>query len=354
MSVYSLEGLPGSGKTLYIITKIIAPILTAKDMSGRWTPSHIYHNIEGLKPAVLCAILGVPETHEKYLHQMQEITDETTGETWDEKTVCRYFYCRPFSRHYVGKDTDGNNKYSYEIYPENTVFILDETQNYFNSRDFKSDYSREVIDYISRHRHYLHTIWWITQSVDSVDITFRRQTEQVLVLRRLENWGSKNSAQVQYYQGWDSRTLNPYMKKTFSYDTKFFQTYNSYVNGLQGAKERRYSHNVFLNSKGLRIVGIILLIVIAFGFYQYKKNGNTFLPMANKKQNVAPAPAPQQATGFTPAVGGAGVSSSSVITYPTDTIFYKSSYILDGKTFYILPSGATVQHKGGKYYEKSI
>lgn len=356
MSMYCLEGLPGSGKTLYAIEKIIAPLLSAKDMAGRWTPTHIYHNIEGLKPFLLCARLGVPETHEQYLHYIDEdIVNPDTGEVWTGTQRVRYFYCKPFTRQFVGYEDDEHKikKYSYEYYPANSVFIIDETQNYFNSRDFKSEYSYEVVKYATKHRHYLHTIWWLTQSVDSVDITFRRQTEQVLVLRRLENWAffdSSSKTQVQYYQGWDARTLAPFMKKTFAYDSRFFGTYDSYVPTDGTTNERRLKANVFLNNKGLRIVGIIILIMVILIIYNYKKNGNSLMPMPQSMVHTTTT-APPKSTGLAPDLGGAVVSEQNSRTEECK-VQYKHFFVWQGQVMAVLPDGSAEPKIAGCEYEK--
>ena len=61
--------------------------------------------------------------------------------------------------------------------------IIDEIQNYYSNRDFATTYSKRVIDYITKNRHYGWTLVWMSQSVEAVDVTFRRNTGASLVSR---------------------------------------------------------------------------------------------------------------------------------------------------------------------------
>ena len=85
----------------------------------------------------------------------------------------------------------------YEKIPKKqALLVIDEAQNYFSARDFKEKFSSDLIPYLSRHRHYGHTVVWITQQREAVDITFRRQTQYMYRLERLENFGLKNSSRL--------------------------------------------------------------------------------------------------------------------------------------------------------------
>lgn len=340
MSVYALEGLPGSGKSLYVVSEIITPLLKARDINGRFCPTHIYHNLEGLNSALLLARIGVPEVYERFIHYLGAVSwesvDESTGEVKEhsvtEKERVRYFYLEPKTG---------------EIVQEGAVFIIDEAQNFFNSRDFKDDYSRQVIDYMTRHRHYNHTIWWCTQNTESVDITFRRLTEQVLVLRRLENWGSRNSSQVQYFQGWDNRSgLAPFMKKKFQYNSLYFGTYSSYVPSAAEIKERRLVNNVWLNNKPLMAVVILFvlaLLLIPFALYNTKKVFDRRSDKISSPHSTTPQPPPTQAEGFSPAAGGGGDS--------TGVTCIESEYTIKGIN-YVVVNGKSFLKDSGVFYEK--
>ena len=71
-----------------------------------------------------------------------------------------------------------------------SLVIIDEVQNYYSNRDFATQYSKACIDFITKNRHYGWTLWWMSQSVESVDVTFRRNTQYVYFLERKEILGA--------------------------------------------------------------------------------------------------------------------------------------------------------------------
>jgi len=328
MACYGIEGLPGSGKSLYAISRIIPPFLSARDKFGHPTPCHIYTNIAGLRPEVLCAVLGIDDFYcTQYVHMI------------DGTDALRYFY----------KDENG------EYRPEGSIFVLDEIQNAFGARDFKSQWSADVIPYLSQHRHYKHTIFWMTQSIDSVDITFRRQTDYVWVLEKLENFGRKNSVVIKKYEGWQVRVVEPYAKETYTYDKKFFPCYESYNSKmLAGDKEVRVSTNVFTSSKGLRIVAVLMVIAIVLIIY------NVFHPMSlttlhgHKKETAlisSSSSSPALARGLAPALAGQTYDEEGG-ELGVDVPCIKNTYRFNGKQYVILTDGTSVLFQDGMDYQK--
>lgn len=352
MSVYGIEGKPGAGKTLYVISEVIANFISARNSRGQFTPVHIYHNIEGLSPEILCSILDLPsEFCSTYFHKLGEVVTET-GEIKEDIRLVRYFYYVPESIQW-GFKMDGKNRVETveagEIIPEQSLVIIDETQNYFGARNFKEQYSDDVIKYLSRHRHYKHTIFWLTQSLESVDVTFRRQTEQVLKIRRLEMYGMKNSSTVEKYEGWQCDNIEPYAKKRFSYPSKFFPCYRSYQAGTDdNVKEVRLTSNIFLSNKPLMAVLILLVLALIFVFIM----GNPLdaITGAGKKhtvtaETVTTPPAPASSKGFSPPEGEGRESL-------LDTVFFTSSFVSEGKQYFIV-NGQTQLIQGGKIYVKA-
>ena len=83
------------------------------------------------------------------------------------------------------------NFYS-KIPHKETLLIIDEAQNYFSARDFQ----RKVFFWLDSLYHvighYGHTVVWITQATGSRRYYgFRRQTQYMYRLERLENFGLK-------------------------------------------------------------------------------------------------------------------------------------------------------------------
>lgn len=351
MSVYAIEGRPGSGKTLYVISEIIAHFVSARNSRGQFTPVHIYHNIEGLSPEILCSILDLPsEFCSTYFHKLGQVITET-GEEKEDLRLLRYFYYLPDSIKW-GFRMDGNKKIetveSADVLPEQSLIILDETQNIFGARDFKSQYSDDVIKYLSRHRHYKHTIFWLTQSLDSVDVTFRRQTEQVLKIRRLELYGMKNSSMVEKYEGWQCDNIAPYAKKRFAYPAKFFPCYRSYQAGTDdNTKEVRLTSNIFLSHKPLMIVLVLLLLIVGFLIFAPSPLDNLATLEKNKLVETPVSPAPVPSKGFSPGEGEQG----KIDTIPE--VCFTSSYVMAGEV-YLIVNGKPQKQKGGiKYVECS-
>lgn len=329
MACYGIEGLPGSGKSLYAISRIIPPFLSSRDKFGHPTPCHIYTNIAGLRPEVLCAVLGIDDFYcTQYVH-MLEGTD-----------ALRYFY----------KDENG------EYRPEGSIFVLDEIQNAFGARDFKSQWSADVIPYLSQHRHYKHTIFWMTQNIDSVDITFRRQTDYVWVLEKLENFGRKNSVVIKKYEGWQVRVVEPYAKETYTYDKKFFPCYESYNSKMMaGDKEVRMSTNVFTSSKGLRVVAAIMVIALCAIIYNVFISPHHYKVFDNAKSVVPKTSAqpPALARGLAPALAGTKVDDSEDSEFSEESdLCAKNTYRFNGKQYVILQDGSAVVVADGKKYSK--
>ncbi len=240
MGVYAVCGVPGSGKTLYLLKKFLIPAL----QSGR----NVYTNIEGLNIDRMAEIFEFDGmSANRLVHRLNSDEDP-------EKDVerIRYFY--------VDKDTG-------EQRPDNSIFIIDEAQNYFGSRDFKENFSNDLIKYITRHRHYGHDVVWATQVLESVDISFRRNTAITYALRRMEHLGAKNSSFVYVFDRCELEKKH-LSRQVFSFDKQYFACYDSYV--AQNVTEKRKSYNVLLHSP------FVWLTLIVFGVAAYNLIGGSF------------------------------------------------------------------------------
>lgn len=325
MAVYGIEGTPGSGKTLYAISSFIAPFLQRRNHKGLYIPQHIFHNIEGLQPEILCNVLDLPSAFcSSYIHKIGQTIDEN-GEVKENADAVRYFY----------KDL-----------PDGAVVIIDEAQNYFGSRDFKLQHSTDLIPYLSRHRHYKHTVVWLTQHIESVDITFRRQTQYIYRLERLENYGFKNSSIVKMYEGWTVQGVPPYAKKTFKFPSKFFPTYKSYETVDEDVKEYRRVNNIFTSHKGLMAVAVLVIIMIIILIVKGSPMSaitkiSTERVKAEKVETVDPV-----TNSLLPSLPP---SPDAVYRAGGDSLCYLYSFVSNYETFYKLNNGQV--KKGGVYNE---
>lgn len=343
--IYNLAGVPGSGKSLYMVSKIIAELLKLRDIFGNLTPTHIYHNIEGFSNDNMAALLGIdPSIVNSYVHafkdEVPEHSDVITSEVW----AIRFFYARPETvrpRYNIKGEIED---YDYEVRQSGSVFIIDEAQNAFSSRDFKTAYSKTLIKYISRHRHYHHTIWWATQDSEQVDISFRRQTESVYFLENLSNWGNSKAAKISIYEGYIGHTVGvqPLITAKFKYDKRFYCCYKSFVQSAGQLKEGRINNNVWLHSKGLKIiavllVGIVVMLIATGGpLASFSKVG----ALGKTKK-----PAPSKAL----APGGALDTTKIVADKLTKTIYFTREFRSDGVRWYVVDGLPQMENPNFEY-----
>lgn len=323
MPVYCLEGVGGSGKSLYLLSNFIIPWV----QQGK----HVYHNIEGLKVPFVALRAGVSVGRaESLIEKIGERFEEVEGEliSKDDPEEVRYFY----------KDSLDN------IRPAGSLIIIDEAQNYFNSRDFKNDYSRDLIDYLSRNRHYKHTVVWASQNIEGVDVTFRRQTQYIYFLERV---GNKNYSTCSIYEGWMKNDFTkPYDKVKFSFPVDLFGCYDSYIKGSEGEEEHRETTNRWLHSKPLMIVIILFVIFVVFAIFH-----NPFTTIKSKavkpKSQPVKASVPQDTATPPPFLNGLKAEEGAAVALAC----FRQSYIADGVEYFILNSGRVVFADRSLYQE---
>lgn len=356
MPIYSLEGTPGSGKTLYAVQKIIPDFLHVRDYRGDLVPRHIYTNIAGLKPWLICAWCGIPyEAVSEYFHVLGQAVDED-GNVYEDKDLVRWWFFKPDS--IVWQQTMNGARQAERVpdfdraerIEKNSLVIIDEVQNYYSNRDFATTYSKRAIDYLTKNRHYGWTLWWMSQSVEQVDVTFRRNTQYVYFLESKENYGSSTSASVKKYEGWlsgDKANTPPFAKDTFRHDKRFYSAYSSYEGGVQ--KEKRYTTNVFLHNKGFLamviIFAICLLLVIFTNPLKTLSGGAAFGDQGVVKTQTGktqPAARPTAAS-FSDA---AGRKAEDI----TDSVCVQEYFVVKGDPWAMLSTGKRVKVKGGKRY----
>lgn len=229
--IFAICGTPGSFKSCYAVEKFVLPALR----EGK----NVFTNIEGLSVTHIATYYDMdPISVEENLHVLGRVYDDDG--TWHE-------------------DRDKIRKF-YEDLPINSLVVIDEAQNYFSSRDFKEQFSSDLIPWLTKHRHIGVDVVWITQNIESVDITFRRNTHLTYALRRAENIGFKNAAFNYIFDraDLDRRHL---ARKIYRPDPTVFKLYSSYQE--KDVKENRTSYNVFLRSP------FVWLAIIVFGYAGY-------------------------------------------------------------------------------------
>ena len=363
MPIYSLEGTPGSGKTLYCVQKIIPDFLKIKDSQGNLVPRHIFTNIEGLRPEILCSLAGIPyESIADYFHVLGRCVDEN-GHEYEDKNLVRYWYYQQETIEWV--ETVNSNK-SRELVPNpekaklipiGSLVIIDEIQNYYSNRDFATIYSKSCIDYITKNRHYGWTLWWMSQSVEAVDVTFRRNTQYVYFLERKEIYGSANSSSVKQYEGWlvgDKVNTPPFAVQTFKFDKRYFNAYQSYVQGV--TEEKRYKTNIFLQNKFFLalVIGFLICAVYIFFNPPLERLNQVMAGKSKQQTTTATATATPMHLSSSGALGGAVVEKRKDDFSENDTLqlCYTKMFINRGRLYYVLNNGQTKRVRREGDYEE--
>jgi zona occludens toxin (predicted ATPase) len=229
--IYAICGTPGSFKSCYAVENFVLPALR----KGR----KVFTNIEGLSVTHIATYYDLdPISVEENLNVLGRVYDND-GTYHEDRDKIRKFY---------------------DDLPINALVIIDEAQNYFSSRDFKEGFSADLIPWLTKHRHLGNDVVWITQNIESVDITFRRNTHLTYALRRAENIGFKNAAFNYIFDraDLDRRHL---ARKIYRPDPTIFKLYSSYQE--KDVKENRKSYNVFLRSP------FVWLAIIVFCYAGY-------------------------------------------------------------------------------------
>lgn len=306
--IYAICGTPGSFKSCYAVEKFVIPALR----KGRM----VFTNIEGLSPAYIATYFDLdPVDVENNLQILGRVYDDDG--TYHE-------------------DTDRIRRF-YEDLPLNALVIIDEAQNYFSSRDFKEGFSAALIPWLTKHRHLGNDVVWITQNIESVDITFRRNTHLTYAMRRAENIGFKNAAFNYIFDRADLDRKH-LARKMYRPDPVIFKCYSSYQ--VKEVKENRKSYNVFLRSPFMWFA----VIVLAYAAYTilsgnltrslYHKNA----PVKKTEQVQQPQQKVQQ---FEPRQEGHNVEKkeSTRCISRMATVHGQKTFYLDDGSLLLDPSG---------------
>ncbi len=114
------------------------------------------------------------------------------------------------------------------------LIIIDEAQNFFNSRDWHKKENREFGKWASEHRHQGVDLILITQNVERIESSVRSLIEFTYRYKKLNMFGNlinKKYIRFCYY----GPTLDQIGQKTCTYDPKIFKCYKSYF--TNGTKE---------------------------------------------------------------------------------------------------------------------
>jgi len=224
MTVSVYEGLPGSGKSYDAVRKVLS-------------------NLE-LKRRVITNIDGMQK-------ESQRLTIQHYLDLDDNEIDKLLIYL----------DDDKIQKF-WEYTTTGDLVVVDEAQNFFNSRDWQKDSNRQIGKWASEHRKSGNDVIFITQDMVHIESSVRRVVEWVYRYKKLNMFGG--AVQKKYirfvYYGQNSEPLG---KKVCTYDSKIFKCYSSFF--VDNTKEIGIEkpHNVLKHP----IFFFIPVVLIAFVYF---------------------------------------------------------------------------------------
>ena len=221
MTVYCYEGLPGSGKSYDAVRKMINQL-----KMGR----RIVTNIDGVqgRNQQEC-IKHYIDRGDRFLYQKLIYLDsEQVEHFWD--------YTQP-----------------------GDLIIIDEAQNFFNSRDWQNDQNRQFGKWASEHRKRGVDLVFITQDMNGVESSVRRLVEWNFRYKKLNmfgRFGAKKYVRFCYF----GQSTEAQKQKICNYDPQYFKFYQSYF--TDEAKELGVEKppNVFKHPIFFIIPGVLLIL----------------------------------------------------------------------------------------------
>lgn len=110
------------------------------------------------------------------------------------------------------------------------LVVIDEAQNFFNSREWQTQKNNEFARWASTHRHHGYDLVLITQAIERIDSAVRSLLEWCYVYRKVNFFGGLITNQYLCYSYNGEDTSGPPLKKEKRNYNKFiFICYKSYV-----------------------------------------------------------------------------------------------------------------------------
>lgn len=196
MTISLFEGLPGSGKSYDAVRKVLSNLKKKR---------RVLTNIDGLQ----------------HFHQRQVIQHYLDLDDFEIDDFLIYLEDEQVSE-FWNFVTPGD------------LIVIDEAQNFFNSRDWQTDTNRTLGKWASEHRKRGNDVIFITQNMAGIESSVRRLIEWVYRYKKLNMFGSaiqKKYIRFAYY----GESEKPLGQKHCTYDQKIFECYSSFF--IEGTKE---------------------------------------------------------------------------------------------------------------------
>ncbi|MBI5178124.1 MAG: hypothetical protein HZA04_02575 [Nitrospinae bacterium] len=271
--INAYAGQPGSGKTYYAVARDLIPKLINSECK-------IYHSIKGLN------LYRIAVDYELDLYKLRErvefLGDDDT-QTPDKEKI----------RGLADRVESGD-------IPNGSYFLLDELQDVFPAKAITADerITPEWIHLITNHRHHNIDMSFMTQHVESVEITWRRQIEILRVFRGLGFLGLKRN----YTCGCYIRSGNKqvyYKDEKGRYQPRFYPYYQSFdCEVSEDDLRKKYSGNTIFKPWYFLVAASLLFCFLSL---LYKGNGtvaraiiggeNNAVSSGSSHSSISPAPA---------------------------------------------------------------
>lgn len=262
------EGLPGAGKTYDAMRKLLDNL-----SQGRRILTNISGPDQEEKQEIIKHFLNFEDSQLK--EKLVALPDHQVTEFWNHTN------------------------------PGDLV-IIDEAQNFFNSRDWQTKANRAFGKWASEHRHLGVDLILITQNVERIESSVRSLIEFTYRYKKLNMFGNlvkKKYIRFCYY----GPTLDQIGQKTCSYDPKIFKCYKSYFK--DGTKEIGIESPVnILKHPIFYAIPVVLGLFIYFLSQSSLLSGDLFGTRAiadsieaKKQQSLADARQPEINDGQSPA-----------------------------------------------------
>jgi len=241
--------LPGHGKSLYAVSRYVLPALR------RSPPRVVYHNIDGLE-----------QKKNLIPNYFRDISEDVPSQFLVEipnERVPRFY------------DFIAAQRHRGDQYALGCLIIIDEVQNYFSARDFQNQNNKDLVNYMTKHRHLYHDVLFITQHQDNVDAAVRRLVDVSYMVVNNKNFGSSKSSRIYTY---NRDVIGPKLELsvgTYSYDPKIFGLYSSYEPTKdKNFKEVKVNIKWWKHPKILMSLGFLLFCFLWFFYNLQTGKGN--------------------------------------------------------------------------------
>ena len=222
---------------------------------------------------------------------------------------------------------------------ENTLYVIDEVHDIWNSRKFK-DSQEGFLTLLSYNRHFGIDLVFITQNVGLCEVNITRtanESYQVKNLGFLSRWTMKKYVVNRRQTPKDKEVVSQY---TGTYDKSIFSLYRSGTNAQAGNRSKAYLSNIKVGGFVVMILVSILVLVSI---------GNPITAVTGKKKAVKDVNSIGDIHYNSPVAGG--VASSQVVSGGTsketksspEPVSSYRGYIKDGDNCWIISDSGAYQ-----------